>query len=165
MKKINKLLIKIVTIIMFFYLIILINLPKVFADVGDFETYDYGYSSSSSWDSGWDSDWDSDWNDDWGSSWDTDYSSGSYASSFEGDFFNVLLGMLFFNKGGTLFTLVVIFLIAILPKQRSRRNRVDWYKNSKSQQIYQDRLRRMENNSYRNYNNVDNGYFTTKNNQ
>lgn len=99
MNKQKKFLINIV--IIFIVLLKIFNL-KVFADVGDFETYDSGYSSS---------DWSSS-----SSSWDWDYGSSSsydyddYSGSGSGDLEDFIIGLIIF---------IVIFAVVTFFNMRT----------------------------------------------
>lgn len=138
MKKNKKLLIKLLTVLMITLTLIIFVHNKVWADVGDFETYDSDYGSSSSWDSDWSS---SSWDDDWGSSWNDGWDSGygsSYSSSSSGDL--ALLLMLFGNSP----TAVIIFFLVTIwiaynnnkTRQRRNRNRYNWYREHSVNGIY-----------------------------
>ena len=137
MKKTNKILLKIVTFCMIFCLMFSINNPKIYADVGDFETYDYDYGSS------WDNDYD------YGSSWDSDYDYNyDYDYSGSSDFeIDLLLALLFSGNGKTAFILFMFMMIAAATrKSRRRKARTNVYRTMKT---LTELERRTE---YRNYN-------------
>ena len=143
MKKVNKLLSKVIIFIIGFSLIFSINIPKVFADVGD-----YGSDwSDSSWDSSYDSSWDSDWGSSYDSSWDSDWGSSydySYSSSSGSDLSDIFWIFWIFGDS-PLGIMLVIFIIAKIAtgKSRRRNTRMNWYN--------ADRMRNQARNEWYNY--------------
>lgn len=92
----------------------------VFADVGSFDRYDSG-SSSSDWSSS-SSSWDSD---DWSSSsssWDDDYSSSSYSS---GDL-AFLIGWLFGTNVGRVSLFAILIIVAIAMYKNRKENNIPY---------------------------------------
>ncbi len=111
---------KIYKIFVIFVIIINLVIPKVIADVGDFESYD----SDSGWESSWDdSDWDYDssWDDDkssrW-SSWDDDRYNNRNESSFNKDFNKVKPTLI----GIFIFFLLIVFIGSLITGRKQRKD-------------------------------------------